>query len=123
MPVGPTKAHGEDGVIVGRYHFHHDLIYTSMVYPGTTSTEIRSKLKLRSTTLARNNRLDILALMSYARESGTYIPVDPSPQASDEDDAHTYKRGLTTYVFVPWHQVNTSVLNLGIDQMDYFCTG
>ena len=41
--------------------------------PGTTSTEIRSKLKLRSTTPARNDRLDILALMSYARESAARL--------------------------------------------------
>ena len=94
-----------------------------MVYPDTTSTEIRSKLKLRSTTPARNDRLDILALMSYARESGTYIPMDPSPGAADDGDGKAYNRGLTTYVFVPWHLVQAHELNLGIEAMDYFCTG
>ena len=123
IPQGPSPAHGEDSVVVGRYHFHHDLVYTSMVYPGTTSTEIRSKLKLRSTTPARNDRLDILALMSYARESGTYIPMDPSPGAADDGDGKAYNRGLTTYVFVPWHLVQAHELNLGIEAMDYFCTG
>lgn len=123
MPKGPTKIYGEEGVVAGRYHFHHDLVYTTMVYPGTTSTEIRSKLQLRSTTPARNNRLDILALLSFSRESGNYIPMDPNPQAADEDDALSHKKGLSTYVFVPWHQVHTSVMNLGIDEMDYFCSG
>ena len=123
MPNGPTKVQGDDGVVVGRYHFHHDLVYTSMVYPGSTSTEIRSKLRLRSTTQAKNNRLDILALMSYARERGTYIPMDPNPQANNENDALSYNRGLNTYCFVPWHRVPTSEMNLGIDEMDYFCTG
>jgi len=123
MPTGPTEMQGEEGVVAGRYHFHHDLVYTSMVYPGSRATEIRSKLQLRSTTPARNNRLDILALMSYRRESGQYIPMDPDPQAADEDDAKGFTRGLNTYCFVPWHRVQTSEMNLGIDQMDYFCTG
>lgn len=110
-------------VTIGRYHFHSDLVYTSMVYPGSRSTEIRSKLRLRSTTPARNNRLDILALMSYARDSDSYVPLDPGPGTEDENDAMPYSKGLNTYVFVPWHRVNSSELNLGIDQMDYFCTG
>ena len=123
MPKTEAPLHGEDGIVQGRYHFHGDLVYTSMVYPGSRATEIRSKLRLRSTTPARNNRLDILALMSYARESDTYVPLDPGPGTEDENDAMPYSKGLNTYCFVPWHKINDSEMNLGIDQMDYFCTG
>ena len=123
LPVGPPKYAGEDSVILGRYYFHNESVYTSMVYPGNHTTEIRSKLRLRSTAPARNNRLDILSLMSYIRADERYIPMDTDLDEDGREDAQSHRRGLTTYVFVPWHQINTSELNLGIDKMDYFCTG
>mmetsp|Transcript_2383 Transcript_2383/g.5558 ORF Transcript_2383/g.5558 Transcript_2383/m.5558 type:complete len:343 (+) Transcript_2383:138-1166(+) len=128
VPRTGLKTHGEDSVIVGRYHFYHDSVYTSMVYPGNVSSEIRSKLRLRSTEPARNDLLDITSLMSYTHRQdggagGSYTPLGSYPNPENEDDVCKHKRGMNTYVFVPWHEVHTSELNLGIDQMDYYHTG
>ncbi|KAJ8476967.1 hypothetical protein OPV22_020694 [Ensete ventricosum] len=37
--------------------------------------------------------------------------------------AISHRRGLTPFVFVPFEEAETSVLNLPVDKMDYFVTG
>ena len=49
------------------------------------------------------------------------------PDADDNDavdaEVRGHTRGMGTFVFVPWSQVNTSVLNKGIDEMDVWVPG
>ena len=46
-------------------------LWTGMVYPNMASTEIRMKLRLRSTVRGANNRLDIESLLSFDRHDNT----------------------------------------------------
>jgi hypothetical protein len=48
-----------------------DKILMKVVYPNANSTEIRSRLTLRSTVRGANNRLDMLSIVSYDRVDGT----------------------------------------------------
>lgn len=44
---------------------------------------------------------------------------------ADEDGVETlsYQRGMAPYVFVPWDQVVSSVLNLPVEKMDVYIPG
>lgn len=44
---------------------------TAMRYPNVAGTEIRSRLRLRSTTPGANNRLDVEHILSYDRFDGS----------------------------------------------------
>jgi len=48
-----------------------DKVLMKFVYPNVNSTEIRSRLTLRSTVRGANNRLDMLSIVSYDRLDGT----------------------------------------------------
>ena len=48
-----------------------DKVLMKFVYPNANSTEIRSRLTLRSTVRGANNRLDMLSIVSYDRLDGT----------------------------------------------------
>ena len=48
-----------------------DKVLMQIVYPNANSTEIRSRLALRSTVRGANNRLDMLSIVSYDRIDGT----------------------------------------------------
>lgn len=47
-----------------------DVIWTAILYGNTADTEIRHKLKLRSTTPGANNRMDITKMVSFDRTQG-----------------------------------------------------
>jgi len=66
--------------------------------------------------------------MSY----GHQIAAGTSQNDEDEDEdialqsgvqALNHKRGMAPYVFVPWHDVTTSQLNLPVEQMDMYIPG
>ena len=50
-------------------------LQTVMVYANSKNTEIRAKLKLRSTTQGANNRLDIESIVSFDKADGNSTPV------------------------------------------------
>lgn len=50
-------------------------LQTVMIYPNSKNTEIRAKLKLRSTTLGANNRLDVESIVSFDKADGISTPV------------------------------------------------
>ena len=50
-----------------------------MVYANSKNTEIRAKLKLRSTTQGANNRLDIESIVSFDKADGISTPVMGTP--------------------------------------------
>lgn len=112
----------------GRYVIEKDKIYTSMRYENSTATEIRSRLKLRSTCPGANNRLDIESIFSWDREDGRAMPM--ADIRSEDDDAvddgveqRRYNRGMSPYVFLSWESVNSSELNLPVTQMDLYIPG
>lgn len=50
-------------------------VWTAMRYDPRSPTEIRSRLRLRSTAPGANNRLDIQAIVSWDREEGQALPM------------------------------------------------
>ena len=120
-----------DHTFSGRYILKGNRVYIAVVYPNSRSTQIRSRLLLRSTTPGANNRLEIESIVSYDSEAGVQSSLlqeavpdpesDPDPAAVEA--AREHRRGLTCCVFVPWEEVNTSVLNLPPSKMDMFIPG
>jgi hypothetical protein len=49
-----------------------------VVYPNSRSTEIRSRLSIRSTCPAAYDRLDLLSIVSFDRELGTETVSPPA---------------------------------------------
>lgn len=46
-----------------------------MIYANSMNTEIRAKLKLRSTSRGANNRLDVESIVSFDKADGISTPV------------------------------------------------
>jgi len=121
--TAPSAEH----VYAGRYALKGTRVYMVVVYPNSRSTEIRSRLLLRSTTPGAFNRLDIESIVSYDHELGAQSSMlasePPDPYAAPGGAAREHRRGMTTCVLVPWEQSQTSVLNLPTSKMDIFITG
>lgn len=112
----------------GRFKLDGDTVYTAMRYNNSMATEVRSRMKLRSTVRGANNRLDIQSIVSYDREDGSVVPMNPVPPDAevaglDGVETRTYSRGMAPYIFVPWEQTATHILNLPVSQMDVFIAG
>lgn len=58
-------------------------VLTAMKYDPNSSTEIRSRLRLRSTTPGANNRLDIQAIVSWDRADGQAVNMMGEPPAGE----------------------------------------
>ncbi len=56
-----------------------DRLFTKVVYPTASSSEVRTRLRMRSTVRGANNRLDILAITSYDRNSGSSSDLSGEP--------------------------------------------
>ncbi|EFN58921.1 hypothetical protein CHLNCDRAFT_19561, partial [Chlorella variabilis] len=108
---------------------HGERVWTAMRYDPRSPTEIRSRLRLRSTAPGANNRLDIQAIVSWDREEGQALPMmgerdlQPDEEAAEGAELQQHRRGMSTYVFVPFEQVHTHMLNLPVSQMDMFIPG
>ncbi|GAB2215945.1 hypothetical protein Drorol1_Dr00023708 [Drosera rotundifolia] len=89
---------------------------------------------LRGTVAGDYNRMDLVSLVT----SGV-IENDTNSHEEDifavverwqDDETHnpdvpaiSHNRGMTPFIFIPFYEVETSVLNLPVDKMDYFVPG
>ncbi|XP_050237599.1 F-box protein 7 [Mercurialis annua] len=118
-----------DDVFSGRYSLTDDTIEASFLYPGLHPTQWKVCLRLRGTTTGANNRLDILSLITSKVDSdGVSGPVENIVREvedwqEDEMSRTLHKRGLSSFAFVPFEEVETSVLNLPVEKMDYYVPG
>ena len=103
-------------------------VYVVITYPNSRSTQIRTRLTLRSTPLpGANNRLDLESIVSYDRElrygsdmagigggagGGSAAPGPEEDPGPGEAARREHTRGLVSAVFVPWSQVASTPLNL-----------
>lgn len=95
-----------------------------IVYPNTVTTEIRVRLHLRSTYAGANNRLDIESIVTFDRDTGSEASLDPVEEPEHGfADRREHSKGKCPCVFVPWEQVQTSVLNLPVKEMDFYMPG
>lgn len=123
-----TGKSGHDVQHVGRYRFlpSSGLVQTAFRYQNSFGTEVRQKLRLRGTTPGSFNRLDIENIVTWDRERGASLPM---LRVDDTEDGILGERrehktaGSSPYVFVPFEEASTHVLNLGVDKLDYFVAG
>jgi F-box protein 9 len=114
-------------VYVGRYSVAAGKVRTVIVYPNSRGSEVRAKLGLRSTVPGACDRMDVESLVTFDWETGASAPL---PGADPDEDGggrggerREHRRGLSTFVFVPWEQVLTTPLNLPPSKMDVFLPG
>ncbi|CAL0319415.1 unnamed protein product [Lupinus luteus] len=123
-----------ESVFGGNYTLLDDKVEAAVLYPGARPTVLRMRLRLRGTTAGANNRMDLVSLVT----SGVNSSEASAPEEDilgvvegwQDDETHnpdvpavSHKRGMTPFVFVPFGEVETSVLNLPVDKMDYFVPG
>lgn len=138
-PPGSAAARGgaaEDAqhVYVGRYCVQAGTVRTVVRYPNSRGTEVRAKLLLRCKSDGRMgawDRMDVEGLCTYDWETGQSAPFPTDPAAADEADAAAYgagggaerqehRRGLASFTFVPWHELQTHPLNQPTSKMDIY---
>ncbi|KAD4385295.1 hypothetical protein E3N88_25463 [Mikania micrantha] len=119
----------------GRFTMSEDKVEGALLYPGMRPTIWRIRLsRLRGTTAGANNRMDLLSIVT----SGVQESEVPGPDGDilgvvegwQDDETHnpevpaiSHTRGLTPFVFVPFEEAETSVLNLPVERMDYYVPG
>ncbi|XP_043722949.1 F-box protein 7 isoform X2 [Telopea speciosissima] len=111
------------------------VVEAALLYPGLRPTVLRIRLRLRGTIAGANNRMDLLSLVTSGvndNEINSHNNDDMLGvvEGWQDDETHnpdvpavSHKRGMTPFVFVPFEEVETSVLNLPVDKMDYFVPG
>eukprot|EP00897_Mesotaenium_endlicherianum_P006783 jgi/Mesen1/6132/ME000313S05262 len=131
MMSKPSKA---DGVLVGRASFEFNMVEAALLYPGLRPTVLRIRLRVRGTCEGANNRLDLLSLVTSGM-SDTEVPGDSEDvlnmvEGWDDSETHnpdvpavSHRRGMAPFVFVPFEEVDTDILNLPIDKMDFYIPG
>ncbi|PON85070.1 F-box domain containing protein [Trema orientale] len=128
------RAAKAEGVFSGHYTLVDDKVEAAVLYPGMRPTVWRIRLRLRGTTDGANNRMNLLSLVTSGVNSdevkGPEDDILGVVERWQDDETHnpdvpavSHKRGLTPFVFVPFEEVETSVLNLPVDKMDYFVPG
>ncbi|XP_062183783.1 F-box protein 7-like isoform X3 [Phragmites australis] len=129
------RASKGDCVFKGDYILSEDgQIEMALLYPGHRYTLVRMHLRLRGTTIGANNRLDVLKILTTGVNAtelknwkGNILEL---VEGWEEDETHdpdvpavSHSRGLSPFVFVPFEEADTSVLNLPVEKMDYFVPG
>uniref|UniRef100_A0A453BZQ9 F-box protein n=1 Tax=Aegilops tauschii subsp. strangulata TaxID=200361 RepID=A0A453BZQ9_AEGTS len=109
-------------------------IEMALLYPGHRYTLVRMRLRVRGTTIGANNRLDVLKILTtgvngteLGNWKGNILELVEDWEENETHDpdvpAVSHSRGLTPFVFVPFEEADTSVLNLPVEKMDYFVPG
>ncbi|KAF9611250.1 hypothetical protein IFM89_028320 [Coptis chinensis] len=109
--IPSRKREEADSVFSGHYTLLQDEVDAAFLYPGLHPTVLRLQLRLRGTMVGANNRMDIISLVTSKETHNPDVP------------AVSHRRGLNPFVFVPFEEVETSVLNLPVDKMDYYLPG
>lgn len=90
--------------------------------------------RLRGTIPGAYNRLDLLSLVTCGVDENL-VPNETEDVINivdgwQENETHnpdipavSHRRGMQPFVFVPFEEVDTSVLNLPVDKMDYYVPG
>ncbi|CAK9226895.1 unnamed protein product [Sphagnum jensenii] len=122
-----------DSVFGGRCTLTDTQVEAALIYPGKRPTVLRIRLRLRGTVTGANNRLDVLSLVTCGvdeNEMSSGAEVLDVTEGWEEDETHnpdipatSHRRGMAAFVFVPFEEVETSVLNLPVDKMDYYVPG
>ncbi|XP_054797635.1 F-box protein 7 isoform X2 [Prosopis cineraria] len=123
-----------DCVFGGHYTLSDDKVEAAVLYPGMRPTVLRIRLRLRGTAAGANNRMDLISLVTSgvneSEASGPDEGILGVVEGWQDDETHnpdvpavSHKRGMTSFVFVPFDEAEASVFNLPVEKMDYFVPG
>jgi F-box protein 9 len=123
-----------EGVYSGHYTLSEDKVEGAVLYPGLRPTVWRVQLRLRGTVSGANNRMDLRSIVTSGindnEVSGPEENILAAVEGWEANETHnpdipaiSHTRGLTPFVFVPFDEAETSVLNLPVESMDYFVPG
>eukprot|EP00271_Cylindrocystis_brebissonii_P023361 TRINITY_DN9662_c0_g1_i1.p1 TRINITY_DN9662_c0_g1~~TRINITY_DN9662_c0_g1_i1.p1 ORF type:complete len:324 (+),score=51.67 TRINITY_DN9662_c0_g1_i1:660-1631(+) len=131
---GKASAAKAEGALVGRGTLTEDRWEGAILYPGARPTVLRMRGRLRGTCEGANNRLDLLSLHTCGMDEAE-VPHDTEDvlgavQGWGDDETHhadvpavSHTRGMAPFVFVPFYEVDTDVVNLPVDKMDFYLPG
>lgn len=124
------RASKADCIYRGQYTLCEDKVEAALLYPGMRPTVLRIRLRLRGTTAGANNRMDVVSLVTSgvnSNEANHGEDMLDIVEGWQDDETHnpdvpavSHNRGLTPLIFVPFEEVETSVLNLPVEKMDFF---
>jgi F-box protein 9 len=138
----PRAALRSDGVYSGELQVRDTAVHTVVTYAAGAVSHVHTWLRLRSTSPGANDRLDVRSMVHI--EDGQPEPPEPSMDfdASIDEGGRGWhaaeggmgdwegngatrplRRGLSRFVFVPWDCLDTTVLNLDAEELDYFHAG
>ncbi|CAD7699765.1 unnamed protein product [Ostreobium quekettii] len=113
-------------VLKGKYRISGGVASCVAVYPNSGSTELRLKLRIRSTHRGAHNRLDPLSIVTTDRDGRLEeddAEVDPEEGEEAAGMRREHKRGMSSFVFIPWESVESSPFNAAADSVDFFLCG
>lgn len=138
----PRAALRVDGIYSGELEVRDSAVHTVITYTHGSVSHVHTWLRLRSTCLGANDRLDVRSMVQV--EDGTPAPAEPSEEHdaySDEQGrgwhaipegglggwneglVRVHSRGLSRFVFVPFDQLDTTILNCDAQEMDFYVPG
>ena len=138
----PRAALRVDGIMSGDLDVRDTAVHTAITYTHGSVSHVHTWLRLRSTCLGANDRLDVRSMVQV--EDGQPVPPEPSMDHdaySDEQGlgwhatpegalggwnaglVRVHSRGLSRFVFVPWDQLDTTILNADAQEMDFYVPG
>ena len=137
----PRAALRQDGVLSGELRVRDGAVHTVITSTQGSLSHLHTWLRIRSTTVGGNNRLDVRSMVSV--DDGA----DEPPEPAEDHDAYrqeaglgwhaahgglggwndgtvrAFNRGLTPYVFVHWDDLDATELNLSAEELDYYVPG
>ena len=78
-----------------------DRLFTSLPLGNAAGTEIRTRLRLRSTVPGANNRLDVASILSWDRGSHAPIPLPGATRRAAARSVHSILCTLSCTLFRP----------------------
>eukprot|EP01023_Acetabularia_acetabulum_P049229 TRINITY_DN5247_c0_g4_i1.p1 TRINITY_DN5247_c0_g4~~TRINITY_DN5247_c0_g4_i1.p1 ORF type:complete len:310 (-),score=32.50 TRINITY_DN5247_c0_g4_i1:1180-2109(-) len=125
----PKTKNNHNTLMKGRYKLWGSKLRVAALYSHSDRSELRMKLRLRSTVPGANNRIDIEEIVTYDGLDGSRADLLSVAYEEEEEEGEVdgegkvHRRGMSPCVFIPWESVTTHVLNLPKDQMDFFIPG
>eukprot|EP01026_Neomeris_dumetosa_P028858 TRINITY_DN2337_c0_g1_i5.p1 TRINITY_DN2337_c0_g1~~TRINITY_DN2337_c0_g1_i5.p1 ORF type:complete len:305 (+),score=30.97 TRINITY_DN2337_c0_g1_i5:162-1076(+) len=111
-----THIKNHDTLMAGRYRLTGSKLQVAALYSHSDRSELRMKLRLRSTMLGANNRIDIEQIVTYDGVDGSRANMlggfNEDDDEGGEGEGVVHRRGMSACVFIPWEKVNSHVLNL-----------
>lgn len=112
-----------DTRLTGKWEAKGSQVFVACEYPGNPRSEMRCRLLLRSRPPGLNNRLDMKEIFTYDRVDGSRVMLDDPASEDYQQEKIVSNKGCNTLIFVPWHQVNSHLINLSKDEMDVWIPG